>query len=120
MTKDKFEKLTEIRRRKLLQGMAGVGVASTAGCIESLTGGSGDGGGRLKMAQVKGPIEFDPVVLNDVPSAQVSDQIFEGLYAYDATTGHVPQLAAGEPTVEQNGARFIVELPGTRGGPVEG
>ena len=110
MSDNKFEKLTEIRRRRLLQGLGGAGVASLAGCIDSLTGGSADGGGKLKQAQVKSPVEFDPVVLNDVPSGEITDQVFEGLYDYDEGTGHVPVLATGEPTVENDGTRYTVEI----------
>jgi len=70
------------------------------------------GGGKLTFAQAKSPIEFDPVVLNDVPSAEIADRIFESLYAWDEGTGHVPQLAASMPEVSREGQRFVVELNG--------
>lgn len=65
---------------------------------------------RLELAQVKGPIEFDPIVLNDVPSAQVAQLIFNELYGYDETTNVVPELASGEPEVDDGGQTWIVEL----------
>lgn len=94
-------------RRRVLQGIGGAGVASMAGCISQITGG---GGGTLNIAQAKSPIEFDPVVLNDVPSALVADQIFEGLYHYGEGTGHVPVLADGEPEVNDGGDVWTVNL----------
>jgi peptide/nickel transport system substrate-binding protein len=95
-------------RRRVLQGIGGAGVASMAGCISQITGGGG--GGTLNIGQAKSPIEFDPVVLNDVPSALVADQIFEGLYHYDEGTGHVPALADGEPEVNDAGDVWTVNL----------
>jgi peptide/nickel transport system substrate-binding protein len=118
-------------RRRVLQGLGVAGVVSLAGCAGNgngngedtetgngngdMTEGNGNGdaepsGGKLTFAQAKSPIEFDPVVLNDVPSAQVADQIFEGLYEYDEGTGHRPQLATGEPEVSREGTRWVVEI----------
>jgi peptide/nickel transport system substrate-binding protein len=97
----------EVKRRRILQGVAGAGVASMAGCISQITGG---GGGQLRIAQAKSPIEFDPVVLNDVPSSLVSAQIFEGLYHYDEGTGHVPVLATGEPEINDAGDVWTVSI----------
>jgi peptide/nickel transport system substrate-binding protein len=59
---------------------------------------------------VKSPIEFDPVVLNDVPSAEVVGLVFEGLFTYDEGTGHHPELAAGEPEVSSDGTEYVVEI----------
>lgn len=110
-----------IPRRRVLQGLA-VGVAGLAGCMggDDEPGGDGNGGGNgggtpqkggtLRYAQVKSPIEFDPIVLNDVPSSEISGMVFEGLYEYDETTGHVPLLAAGEPEVEMDGKRWTVTI----------
>ena len=120
----------KIKRRRLLQGVGAVGIASLAGC----TGGSndnpsgGDGGGgdntsdggsgsqsgnknsKLTLSLVKSPLEFDPIVLNDVPSAEVSDRIFEGLYTYDAGINQVPQLATDKPEVKNDGKTYVVKL----------
>lgn len=105
-----------VQRRRLLKGVAVVGTVGLAGCLSGDDGGSDGGtgtpqqGGKLQFAQVKSPVEFDPVVLNDVPSSEVVMQVFEGLYEYDEETGHVPTLATDEPTVERDGTRWIVEL----------
>jgi peptide/nickel transport system substrate-binding protein len=75
---------------------------------------SGDGGatsgGKLRIALVKSPLEFDPIVLNDVPSDQVAQNVFEGLYGYDESTGLVPVLADGEPEVSSGGTTWTVAL----------
>ena len=67
-------------------------------------------GGRLKFAQVKSPIEFDPVVLNDVPSIEVAGLVFESLYEWDEGTGHHPKLATGEPEISNDGTRYVIEI----------
>ncbi|MFC6824100.1 ABC transporter substrate-binding protein [Halopelagius fulvigenes] len=108
---------SKINRRRVLQGLGGVGLAGIAGC--SGQGGSGTGTGegtdsgsssKLKIGQTKSPIEFDPIVLNDVPSTEVVDRIVEGLYTYDKSTGIVPLLATGEPEVSKQGKRYVVEI----------
>jgi len=101
---------TGVSRRKLLQAVAG-GAAATAlaGC-QGPTGGGG-GGSKLKMGQAKAPIEFDPVVLNDVPSIEVAQNIFDPLYEYNEdATELVPKIATEQPTVERGGARWIVPI----------
>jgi peptide/nickel transport system substrate-binding protein len=91
---------------------AGSGDATTGGdgTTAGSDGGGGSAGGTLNMAQVKSPIEFDPIVLNDVPSQQVSSQVFQGLLAYDESTGLVQELAASEPEVSREGQRYVVEM----------
>jgi len=68
------------------------------------------GDGSLTFAQAKSPIEFDPIVLNDVPSAEVAGLLFDPLYTYDEGTNLVPQIAADMPEVERNAQRWIVPL----------
>ena len=110
-------------RRRVLQGLGLAGAVSLAGCAGNGNGnddggggtddGTGDAdlsGGTLQFAQAKGPQEFDPIVLNDVPSSQITSQIFEGLYEYDGETGHRAQLATGEPEGSREGTRYVVEL----------
>ncbi|MFC7046904.1 ABC transporter substrate-binding protein [Halobacteriaceae archaeon GCM10025711] len=116
----------------MLQGLGAAGAVGLAGCTdnsgqdtttttESDGGGANQdtettqeqqmGGGKLKLAQVKGPIEFDPIVLNDVPSLQVTDRVVEGLYRYNETASEViPNIAAEMPTIENDGTRYIVPL----------
>ena len=129
----------DVTRRRLLQASGALGIAGLAGCLDSATapdGGSGGGGGggggggtgngsgsgggggggggqggKLNFAQVKSPIEFDPVVLNDVPSDQVASLVFDQLYAYNEDASDiVPEIAAKKPEIEKGGQRYIVEL----------
>ncbi len=80
--------------------------------------GNGDGNGNgddlpqqeLYFAQVKGPLDLDPIVLNDVPSAQIAGQIYDGLYEFTDTVGIAPQIASDSPTVERDGTRYIIPL----------
>ena len=111
-----------VSRRKLLRALAGGGAAALlAGCqgpADSGDSGSGgqtgdgeSGGSRLRLAQAKSPVEFDPVVLNDVPSLEVAMMIFDPLYAYNEDgTELVPKVAAEMPTIERDGQRWIVPL----------
>ncbi|WP_233203861.1 ABC transporter substrate-binding protein [Halegenticoccus soli] len=106
-----------MNRRRVLQGLGAAGALSIAGCTgnggnsEGSDGSGGSGGAnQLKMALVKSPLEFDPVVLNDVPSDQVAQNIFEALYSYDESTGIVPNIATGEPEVSREGKRYVVEM----------
>jgi peptide/nickel transport system substrate-binding protein len=118
-------KTTRLSRRQILAG----GAASTsfllAGCTSGGESGSGstdgssdttdagDSGGpdpTLYVAQVKGPLDMDPVVINDVPSGQIAGQIFDGLYEYGEDVSIQPRIAADMPTVEREGTRYIVPL----------
>ena len=134
MTDDDIERvLDRIDRRTFLAGAGAAGVTTVAGCAgggggegegdtptdetgdgmeDTETTGSDTGGGTLNLAQVKSPLEFDPIVLNDVPSDQVASLLFEGLYTYDDGTGIVPELATGEPEVSDDGLQYVVEMTG--------
>jgi len=134
MTDDDIERvLDRIDRRTFLAGAGAAGVTTIAGCAgggggegegdtptdetddgmeDTETTGSDTGGGTLNLAQVKSPLEFDPIVLNDVPSDQVASLLFEGLYTYDEGTGIVPELATGEPEVSDDGLQYVVEMTG--------
>ncbi|MFC6962023.1 ABC transporter substrate-binding protein [Halocatena marina] len=122
---DQPKRIGRIDRRKFIAGV-GAGVATgLAGCLDSFnapsnnsdngsSGGNNSGGGSeglLTFAQVKSPVEFDPVVLNDVPSDQVASLVFDPLYQFDkGGTNLVPRVAAKKPEVEKGGKRYIVEL----------
>ena len=117
-----------ISRRKVLAGGAAGTSLLLAGCTGGGDGGDGgdgsdgsdggdgsdgsDGGNAptLYFSQVKGPLDMDPVVMNDVPSAQITGQIFDGIYEYGDGVGIQPKIAAEEPTVEREGTRFIVPI----------
>ena len=127
MTDDDIKRVFDrIDRRSFIAGTGAAGLTALAGCSggggdDTPTDGSGDGGdstptpqqttgGTLNLAQVKSPIEFDPIVLNDVPSDQVAIQMFEGLYTYGAGTDIVTELATGEPKVSNSGTRYEVTM----------
>jgi len=103
--------IDRITRRRLLRGAALGGAAGLAGCSG---GGSGTTttatGGKLTFAQAKSPVEFDPIVLNDVPSDEIATLIFDPLYEYDKGTSIVPGIANKQPEVEKEAKRWIVEL----------
>ena len=129
MSDDDQQRLTAATRRRLLAGFASASAVSLAGCTDSggsdgtATSGDADDsemtstgtaesmrGGTLNLAQAKSPVEFDPIVLNDVPSAEIASQVFEALYTYDEATGIVPQLASSEPTVEADGTEYVISI----------
>ncbi|MFW5918921.1 MAG: ABC transporter substrate-binding protein, partial [Halanaeroarchaeum sp.] len=66
--------------------------------------------GDLRMALVKSMIDMDPFVANDVPSTMVIDRVVEGLYSYDEELGIVPNMADGEPEVNDDGTEYTVTL----------
>jgi len=115
---------TRLSRRQILAGGAASTSLFLAGCTGGGESGSGstddssetadsDSGGpdpTLYVAQVKGPIDMDPVVINDVPSGQIAGQIFDGLYEYGEDVRIQPKIAADMPTVERDGTRYIVPL----------
>ena len=126
---DNDREWTMANRRRMLAGLASAGAVGIAGCSGDTTtdtpAGEGemddtDGtetamtepaqGGTLTFSQAKSPIEFDPVVLNDVPSGEVASRIFEALYTYDEGTGVVPELATSEPEVSDDGTVYEMEI----------
>jgi ABC-type dipeptide transport system, periplasmic component len=115
-----------LERRRILKY---VGAASTAVGLAGCTGSESDSSSgdtdsdsadtgnseelpqqELYFAQVKGPLDLDPITLNDVPSDQIAGQIYDGLYEYDGGLNLQPKVAAEMPTVEREGTRFIVPL----------
>nr|WP_303645291.1 ABC transporter substrate-binding protein [Salinirubrum litoreum] len=123
-----------VSRRRLLYGTGALG---TAGLLAGCTGGdSPDGeqtdganqagdstesddtdettaaqsGGELVIGQTKGPIEFDPMVVNDIPSIQVLRRVFSPLYTFGEGFDPVPHIAADAPEVSREGSRYVVPL----------
>ena len=103
-----------LTRRQALAGAAASGSFLLAGCAGENADGSGSGDGppsqELYFAQVKGPLDMDPVIINDVPSAQIAGRIFDGIYEYNDGVGLTPGVASEMPTVERDGTRFIVPI----------
>ncbi|ELZ51785.1 family 5 extracellular solute-binding protein [Halorubrum coriense DSM 10284] len=121
------ENTRRISRRKVLAGGAAGTSFFLAGCAGGGDGSDGGDGGdgsdgsdggdgsdlpnqELYFAQVKGPLDMDPVIINDVPSAQIAGRIFDGIYEYDEGVGLVPGIASDMPTVEREGTRYIVPV----------
>ena len=99
-----------VNRRQVLQGVGAAGIASIAGCSGG-GGGSDLPSGELKLAQAKSPVDLDPIVSNDVPSAEVLDRVFNTLYDYNADSSKViPELATKQPEVSKNGKRYVVSI----------
>jgi peptide/nickel transport system substrate-binding protein len=110
MKSDQDQMLESVSRRRLLQGSAATfAAAGLAGCSGGETQ---QGGSTLTIAQAKAPIEFDPIVLNDVPSAEIAQLIFDSLYTYGEGTDLQPSIAKSMPEVERGGQRWVVELDG--------
>jgi peptide/nickel transport system substrate-binding protein len=136
------ERRFDLPRRRIIQGLGAAGIVSLAGCTDGDDGadtptpedttteqpsddGEDDmggettteepmGGGSLTLAQVKSPIEFDPIVLNDVPSGEVSGLVFDTLYTWgepgEAATELVPQVAGDMPEISRQGKRYVVPI----------
>jgi len=66
---------------------------------------------QLNVTQQVAPIEWDPVVLNDAYSGQITHTVYDGLYEYEVQTlDPQPKIAADAPEIERDGERFIVPL----------
>lgn len=63
----------------------------------------------LRMALAERPAGFDPLDA-DGTSTGLATLVFGGLYTYDRSTGLVPHLAAGEPTIENERREYVVEI----------
>ncbi len=98
-----------LTRRKLLASLGIAGVSSLAGCsaVERVSGGSGS---QLRIAQTLTATTLDPVVIDDVPSAQIAGQVFQGLYTYGEGTKLEPELAEGKPKVSHDGKEYEVSI----------
>lgn len=108
-----------LSRRSLIGSAAGTAAVALAGCMrgsdraDADTGDPGTAagsGGSLRYAQPASFVDLDPIVLNDVLSGEIAQQIFEGPYEYESDLSMVPRLASEAPTVEREGRRWIVPL----------
>ena len=100
-----------ITRRDVLGGLSALGTTALAGCSSvDLTAAGGAGLADVRVAQVLSPTSLDPLTHNGVPSEQVASQVFQGLYTYGNGMDLVPELAAGEPRMEEGGRTYTVQL----------
>lgn len=84
-------------------GVSGTGVAGASETVEERER-------SVRIAQSIAPEGLDPIVQDDRASAQIATHVFEGLYVYDDGAGLLPRLATGEPEIENDGERWIVEV----------
>ncbi|WP_332898058.1 ABC transporter substrate-binding protein [Haladaptatus sp. CMSO5] len=99
---------SDLSRRTVLKGVGSLaGVSALAGCSSVL---GTDANASIRYAQALAPKSLDPVRIADPWSASVATNVFEGLYRYDHDMNLVPELAAGTPTVENDGKTHIVKL----------
>lgn len=110
---------TELSRRKLLYsgGLAITSTALTAGCLGDDDDGDGDTPTPGEVDQelhVTQPIEprhnYDPVVADDSYSEAIGNHLYDGLYAFGEGFNLEPQLAVGDPEIENDGQRYIIEV----------
>jgi peptide/nickel transport system substrate-binding protein len=94
-------------RRKILAGIGTAGTVALAGCA-GIVGSSSTG--SLRVATLRPPVTLDPIVLNEIGSAQVAGQIFDGLYSYGEGTTIVPQIATAKPTVKNGGTTYEITI----------
>ena len=73
-------------------------------------GADGDSDGTLRMALAERPAGLDPLDDADPPPDGLAQLTFGGLYTYDASTGLVAYLAAGEPQIADERRTYVVEL----------
>ncbi|NPC97638.1 ABC transporter substrate-binding protein [Nocardioides sp. zg-DK7169] len=104
--------------RRTLLGTLGVitaGVALSACGDDSSTGGSGTGGkpvagGALVLGLPALSDYLNPLVATTNSLAWVTDPVVETLYTYDEEMRSVPLLAAGEPTISEDGLTWTIEV----------
>lgn len=99
-----------LSRRQLLAGGAALSAGAVlAGCV-----GDDDGGDREQSIHITQQVEpahdYDPIVSNDAYSVRILNHFFDGLYEYDEGLSLQPKLATGEPEVERDGMRYVVEI----------
>lgn len=67
-----------------------------------------ESGGTLRLALAERPASLDPLV-DDVPPG-LATLVFGGLYGYGESTGLVPNLAADEPSIDEDRQEYVVEI----------
>jgi len=120
-------KTQRFNRRGFIGATSAAVALGLAGCVGNggeeddspLGEGNGNGNGNggdtpegefLHVTQQVSPLEWDPIVINDVYSNQIANMMYDGLYQYDAGLELEPKIAASEPEVENDGTRFIFPL----------
>lgn len=70
---------------------------------------------ELRYVERDYPTTIDPVTVYDVASLRISEILFASLYSTNRFTERIPELAAGEPQLQDNKQSAIVKLkPGIK------
>jgi peptide/nickel transport system substrate-binding protein len=67
-------------------------------------------GGKIVGVSAADVKTFNPVLINDTPSAYVAGRIHEGLLAYDEKGNQVGRIATGPPKISSDGLTFTFTL----------
>lgn len=103
---DSQESRFGMTRRKLLQGGAAVTSAmALGGCLDLF-----EDEEYLTVTQQVEPLEWDPIVINDVYSSQITQNIYDGLYEYDTGVELVPKIADGQPQPNEDGTEWTIDI----------
>ena len=109
-------------RRDFLRRMGGAAAftAFMAGGLELLEACGNQGtnttsltpkkGGKIVGVSAADVKTFNPVLINDTPSAYVSGRIHESLVAYDEKGNQVGRIATGAPRISSDGLTFTFTL----------
>ena len=116
MVQDPTESLTNLDRRRILQGMGAAGIASVAGCLDALGDGDIDRsevedrieidpddiqeGGELVVGMAENVASFDRVEASDTTSSQAVSYFYDGLLTQNAD-GEVYGWVAEDWEVEE-------------------
>lgn len=118
-----------VSRRQFVAISSAAGLAGVAGCVGESPGsiqeddenGEPDdeaepepdspADGSIHITQQVEPAhDYDPIVSNDAYSVRILNHFFDGLYEYGEGLDIHPKLAVGEPEVEDDGMRYIIEI----------
>ncbi|MDJ1433814.1 ABC transporter substrate-binding protein [Halostagnicola sp. A-GB9-2] len=95
-----------ISRRRVLAGSTGVAMAFVAGCQST--------SGSPESVEITDALEpqynFDPLQAGRGGSRRICAQMFDRLYEWDEGLSLIPKIAAGEPEVERDSMRYIIEI----------
>ena len=118
MTRSRIDSLPTINRRSFLAALGALGLAALAeGCPRSNSGGgttNGGGGGAqkgvLRYAMMAEPTTFDPALVQDGPTIDILQNIFEGMVGWNEKGEIVPLAAKELPTLSPDHKTYTFTL----------